>query len=266
VAAISDIVGIVKDNATPDDLRPKGAKFIREVFGSRASELGWIAKATDARDTRLLRAQLVPFVAGIGEQPDLAAAADQLARKWLNDHSAVDSDMIGALLKVAAQFGNNDLFDRLHEAALKEKDQHLRQLLIGALGAFRDPEIARRALALSLTQEFDARESFFSLMFGPLAYPETRELPFQFIQQNIEKLLALVPREVGEDFAAYLPSAGGAFCDATHRGEVQTFFADRVKSYTGGPRNLAQVLEEIDLCIAKRKALTPDLSSFLQRY
>jgi alanyl aminopeptidase len=103
-------------------------------------------------------------------------------------------------------------------------------------------------------------------MFGPLAYPETRELPFQFIQQNIDQLLTLIPREVGEDFAANFPFAGGQFCDATHREAVETFFADRVKSYTGGPRNLAQVLEEIDLCIAKRKALAPDLSSFLDRY
>ncbi len=266
VAAILDIAGIVKDNATPDDLRPKGAKFIREVFGSRASELGWIAKATDGRDTRLLRAQLVPFVARIGEQPDLASVADRLARKWLTDRSTVDPDMIGSLLQVAAQFGNNDLFDRLHEAALKETDQHLRQQIIAALGSFRDPEIARRALALTLTKEFDARESFFPLMFDPLAYPETRELPFQFIQQNIDKLLTLVPREVGEDFAAIFPFAGGAFCDATHRDQVQTFFADRVKSYTGGPRNLAQVLEEIDLCIAKREALAPELAAFLDHY
>jgi alanyl aminopeptidase len=266
VAAISEIAGIVKDNATPDELRPKGAKFIREVFGSRASALGWISKANEGQDMRLLRAQLVPFVARIGEQPDLAAAADRIVRKWLNDHAAIDPDVTASVLKVAAQFGNNDLFDRLHEAALNEKDQQLRQQLIAALGAFRDPEIARRALALTLTKEFDARESFFSLMFGPLAYPETRELPFQFIQQNIDQLLTLIPREVGEDFAANFPFAGGQFCDATHREAVETFFADRVKSYTGGPRNLAQVLEEIDLCIAKRKALAPDLSSFLDRY
>jgi alanyl aminopeptidase len=71
---------------------------------------------------------------------------------------------------------------------------------------------------------------------------------------------------VGEDYAAVLPSVGRAFCDASHRDAVRTFFQDRVKSFTGGPRNLAQVLEEIDLCMAKRKALTPELEEFLQRY
>ena len=174
--------------------------------------------------------------------------------------------MTSPVLRVAAEFGNSDLFDRLHEAALKEKNQHQRELIIGALGAFRDPEIARRAMALTLTKEFDARESFHSLMFGPLQYPETRDLPFQFVEQNIDKLLAVIPREVGEDYAAIFPFVGGTFCDATHRAAVQTFFEDRVKTFTGGPRNLAQALEEIDLCMAKRKALAPELGAFLQRY
>ncbi len=264
-ASVMGIAGIVKDNAVPDELREKGARFIREVFGARAAELGWIAKPDENRDARLLRQQLVPFVAASGER-ELISGADLLTRKWLDDRTAIAPEMISPVLRVAAEFGNSDLFDRLHEAALKEQNQHQRELIIGALGAFRDPEIARRAMALTLTKEFDARESFHSLMFGPLQYPQTRDLPFQFVEQNIDKLLAVIPREVGEDYAATFPFVGGAFCDATHRAAVQTFFEDRVKTFTGGPRNLAQALEEIDLCMAKRKALAPELGAFLQRY
>jgi alanyl aminopeptidase len=250
----------------PDELREKGARFIRQVFGKRALDLGWIAKADETQDTRLLRQQLVPFVASIGEQRELIAGAEPLARKWLSDRSGIDPDMISPVLRVAAEFGTTDLFDRLHEAAAKEQNQHQRELIIGALGAFRNPEIVRRAMALMLTKEFDARESFFALLFGPRAYPETRELPFQFVEQNIDKLLAVIPREVGEDYAAYLPFVGGGFCDASHRDAIQKFFADRVKSFTGGPRNLAQTLEQIDLCIAKRKAMGPELGAVLQGY
>ncbi len=43
-------------------------------------------------------------------------------------------------------------------------------------------------------------------------------------------------------------------------------FADRVKDYNGGPRTLAQTLEGIDLCIAARKSLTPELTAFLNHY
>jgi alanyl aminopeptidase len=196
----------------------------------------------------------------------LIGGAIELAQKWLSDRNAIPPDMISPVLRVAAEFGNSELFDRLREAAVQEQNQERRERIIGALGAFRDPEIARRAMALTLTKEFDPRESFHALLFGPLQYPETRELPFQFVEQNIDKLLTRVPREVGEDYAAVFPLVGGAFCDASHRAAVQNFFADRVKDFTGGPRNLAQTLEEIDLCIAKRKALAPELGAFLGRY
>jgi alanyl aminopeptidase len=263
VSAAAGIAGILKGNDVPDELRPKGAQFIRQVFGKRAMELGWTGKPGESDDLRLLRQRLVPFVASVGEQKELMEEADKLARRWLMDRSAISPDMAGAVLRTAARFGNRDLFDRMHEAAVKEKDRQRRQRLIVALGAFRDPEIAQAGLQLLLSKEFDPREGFFALLFGGLGNPETRELPFQFVKQNIDKLLELLPREVGEDYAANFPFAGAAFCDVSHRAGVEAFFQDRVKNYSGGPRNLAQVLEGIDLCIAERKALGPELAAFL---
>jgi len=65
---------------------------------------------------------------------------------------------------------------------------------------------------------------------------ETRTLPFEFVKQNLDAILAKLPREVGEDFAAALPSLGCNFCDAAGRAQVDEFFKDRVKEYTGGPK------------------------------
>jgi len=104
--------------------------------------------------------------------------------------------MINVVLHVAAEFGNQELFDRFHDAVLKEKDQRQRSRLLSALGAFRDPKLSRAGLELLLSKDFDPRESFFALLFGPLAYVETRELPFQFVKQNLDKLLARLPREI----------------------------------------------------------------------
>ena len=48
-----------------------------------------------------------------------------------------------------------------------------------------------------------------------------------------------------------MTSVGTAFCNSEKQAEVQTFFAERIDSLTGGPRSLAQSLESIDLCMAK---------------
>jgi alanyl aminopeptidase len=184
----------------------------------------------------------------------------------LKNRQAVAPEMLGPLLQVAAEFGDRDLFSLLRKAAVQERDHALREELLQALGSFRSPELAAASMDLMLSKDFDSRESFYPLLFGPLAYAETRDVPFEFVKQHLDALLMRLPREVGEDYAAALPTVGGSFCDAKRRDELDSFFRDRVKDYTGGSRALAQTLEGIDLCISARKALTPDLKAFLDKY
>jgi cytosol alanyl aminopeptidase len=266
VEAAADIASLLKSNSVPGDLREKGARFIRQEFGDRAVALGWLAKPGDSDDTRLLRQKLVPFVASAGEQKELVEEAEKLARAWFENRQNVTPEMLEPLLETAAEFGNRDLFNLLRRAAVHERDHALREELLDALGSFRNPELAAAALDLVFSKDFDPRESFYTLLFGPLAYAETRDVPFEFVKQHLDSLLRLLPREVGEDYAAVLPSVGRGFCDAKRRDELNSFFSDRVKDYTGSPRVLAQTLEGIDLCIAARKTLAPELTAFLSEY
>jgi alanyl aminopeptidase len=266
VQAAANIAGLLKTESVPGDLREKGSRFISREFGERAMTLGWLAKPGDGDDTRLLRQKLVPFVASVGEQQALIQEAEKLARGWLNKTQNVSPEMLGPLLEVAAQFGNRDLFNLLRTGAVQEHDHALRELLLAALGSFRDPQLAAASVDLLLSRDFDLRESFYPLLFGPLAYAETRDVPFTFVKQHLTTLLKRLPREVGEDYAAALPSVGANFCDAKRRDELDSFFRDRVKDYTGGPRALAQTLEGIDLCISERQALAPELTAFLNKY
>jgi alanyl aminopeptidase len=266
VEAASDIAALLKTRSVPAGLREKGARFIREQFGARAITLGWIAKSSDSEDTRLLRQKLVPFVASFGEQKELIDDAGKLARAWFQNRQVVSAEMAGPLLQVAAEFGDREFFDLLRAAAIQERDHTLREEMLDALGSFRKPELASAALSLLLSKDVDPREGFHSLLFGPLGHAETRDVPFRFVKQNLDALLKILPRDVGADYAASLPGVGRGFCDAQHRDELNSFFADRVKDYNGGPRLLAQTLEGIDLCIAARKTLAPELTAFLNQY
>jgi alanyl aminopeptidase len=205
-------------------------------------------------------------VASTGEEKELIEKAGTLARDWLDTRHGIDPEMLGPVLQIAAEFGNRELFNSLRTAAIEERHHHIREVLLEALGSFRSPELARASLDLLLSKDFDLRESFYPLMFGPLSYVDTRDVPFEFVKQHLDALLKRLPREVGEDYAAMLPSVGGSFCDTRHRDELDSFFADRVKDYNGGPRTLAQTLEGIDLCIAARKSLAPELTAFLNQY
>jgi len=263
VQAAANIARLLKSESVSADLRRKGAQFIRREFGERAMALGWLPKPGDSDDTRLLRQKLVPFVASVGEQKDLIQEAQALAHDWLNKRQTVPPEMLGPLLQVAAEFGDRDLFNLLRTAAIQARDHNLREELLDALGSFRNAGLVAASLDLLLSKDFDSRESFYPLLFGPLGHAETRDVPFEFVKQHLNPLLQRIPREAGEDYAAALPTVGGGFCDARRRDELESFFGDRVKDYTGGQRALAQTLEGIDLCIAARKTLTPELTEFL---
>jgi hypothetical protein len=62
-----------------------------------------------------------------------------------------------------------------------------------------------------------------------------------------------------------LPMLGQNFCDEPSRREFVSYFQDRVKDWTGGPRTYAQVLEGMRLCEAQKMAQGEDVAGFFAR-
>ena len=62
----------------------------------------------------------------VGEDPALAAEARQLAGKWLADRSAVDPDIAGSVLTVAARTGDEAFFKQLQAALPGTEDRQQR--------------------------------------------------------------------------------------------------------------------------------------------
>lgn len=263
-AAVSIAAGI-EQHLVPDELRPNYARFIEKSFGRRAHELGWMAKPGEDDDTRLLRKTLLDLVAGPGADKQLRAEAVRLARKWLDDHRAVDSEIAGDVLKLAARDGDLALWERVVAAAKKTRDEKERGRILGAMGSFKDPAIVKRNFELLVSGQFDIRQAM-ALLTGPLEYPETRALPFEFVKTHYDAIAARMPGEMGFDYKAMLPVVGSGFCSLERRSEVESFFKDRAAKATGGPRILAQVLERITQCNAMRSAQQASVAEFLRRY
>jgi cytosol alanyl aminopeptidase len=260
-----DIVDAVSDHLVPADLRGSFERFVRNAYGARARELGWIPKPDEDENTRLLRPRVVQVDARKGGDEPLVRDARLLAERWLQDRHSIPAEMIEPVLETAAQYGDRALFDRYHEAARKTTDARDRRRLLSAMGAFRDPAIAQAALSVILSGEFDARESI-ALLRGPLQYPQTRDLPFEFVKEHIDQLITILPRGVGSDAAADLPAVADEFCSPEKRAEVESFFQPRIAQYTGGPRILAKTLESITVCSAVRKVQEPSVAEFLRGY
>ena len=211
VQAAAKIAALLRGESVPANLRDKGASFIRQEFGEKAIALGWIAKPDDSEDTRLLRQKLVPFVASAGEEKELIDQAEMLARQWLQTGHGIDPEMLEPVLHIAAEFGNRELFDSLRAAAIQERHHHVREVLLEALGSFRSPELARASLDLLLSKDFDPRESFYPLLFGPLSYVDTRDVPFEFVKQTPGRAVEAAPARSGRRLRRHASFRGGQF-------------------------------------------------------
>ena len=251
----------LQDNLVPERLLPKYRKYLADLYGARAHELGWKSAPGEDDDTRLLRPPVVNVVATEARDPELLAKARTLAFAWLADRKAVQPDMVGVVLRAAAQDGDRALFEAFRAEAKKAKDERTREQLLGAMGSFHDPEIVKIAMPIVLTDEFDNRESI-DLIFGLSGWPKTRNMAYDFVKQNFDALVAKMPTDTG----AYFPYVAGGYCDNEHRADVEAFFKGRSTKYTGGPRILDQVLEGISLCVARKNAQQASVVEFLEKY
>ncbi len=257
---IGTVEGLHEHLVAPAE-RPSYERFIGKLYAQKAHALGWTPKPGEDEDTRLLRPGLVGLVAAEGEDKKLAAEAHTLALKWLADRKAVSPDVAGAVLDVAARNGDRALFDKLHAAAKHATDRHDREQILGAMGAFRDPAIAKSALAIISSNEFDPRESM-EILWGLSGEASTRQLAWDFLKANFDSLV----KRLSAEMMAFTPYLGVSFCDEPHQRDMEAFFKDRSPKLPGGPRVLAQASERSELCRAYVAAQQPSVTAFLKKY
>jgi alanyl aminopeptidase len=261
VEVVQRIAAVPSDLLVTDEMRPQYRGFVSDTFSARARALGWTRKPGEDEDTQLLRQVLVPFVANEGDEPALVAEANRLAKAWLKDRSAVDPLMASAVLGSAARHGDMELFQAYFAEAKKASDRRERTRLLDGFGQFLDPSVVPVALALTLSSEFDARESI-EILWEEGANRETFPQAWAFFKTNFDRLAERLPRESPAEF----PWLASLFSDAEHRAEVEAFFKDKAPKYLGGPRVLAMALEVIQLRTALKASQQESVNEFLKSY
>ena len=253
LASVHDIV--------PAGLHARYVKFMQSRYRRRARALGWKPALAETQSTRLLRNELVLWMATRGEDSELQAQAAALAREWLANRAALDPDSVTPVLQAAAWGGNRAFYDQLIAAIQSSKAQRERQWMINAIPWFRDPSIARASLSLLFERGIEPRE-LSAILFK--AQGDARNVVWNFVKENFDRLNAALPGARGIPFGATLPRAAAGFCDIESADDVESFFRDRIAGLSGGPRNLANALERIRLCAARTQALRPAVASFFQ--
>lgn len=222
-------------------------------------------EATEDRDQARLQGALVEFLAATARQPELRAELVAMAKAYTgyeNDGQihpeAANPIIVGTALSVAVDELGNGFVDHLLQLALGSTDAVVRGRTLRAAANVKDPAKAAEVLELVFSEAIRDNEVF-TVLYPQVMMPETREATWKWVQENIDRILERVP----EDAWGRITFVGGAFCDTGKQAEVEAYFADRIDSLTGGPRNLAKNLERIELCIAKVQRHKPGMDEWL---
>jgi hypothetical protein len=194
----------------------------------------------------LLRASLIAWLGDEGQDARVAAFARDKARAYLGDPASVDPAIVDACLRLAAQDGDQALFDEVRTRAEAAATPTERARFLAVLGCFRNPAIQGEALRYALE--------------GPLRPTEVLDIPrrmddtkasrdrrFRWLTENFDAVTGRLPGE----FKGFMPFFA-AGCSEERLDTAKAFFSDPDHQGPGTRKQLARVAELVGDCVALR--------------
>jgi hypothetical protein len=151
-AAVRDWNNLYDDLDSNSAARSAIAARVSRIYGPRLAQLGFVPRVGEPATDTLLRGTLIA-VLGKFRDPTVLGEANRLFAAWQRDPNAIPGSLKQTWLGVIALNADPDTWDVLHAKARAATGAVERTSLYELLGASRDPALAQRALALSLSDE-----------------------------------------------------------------------------------------------------------------
>lgn len=246
----------LRTDGLDDAMHARFTRYYVATYKPLATRLGWKRVTTDSDDRQALR-RLALGVAY--SDPTLEKVAAKLALAWLADRTAVDDDLVDAILSAATHHGDAALFDRLLAATRAPRDRTEQQRMIVALGGFTAPALVARALALTLAPELDLRDSL-DILYGVVNRRESRALGIAFVEAHLDELL----KRLRDDEASwFLERLATLPCDQATYDRIAALVPRRAQIIGGAEAAVTRGLELSRQCIAATQRQLPALKAFL---
>ncbi len=233
-------------------------RFLGKSFGGPARMLGWRPHKDEAAVIGTMRPNLLGVAAMLAQDPALVAQAKKLAAAYLKKPSSLDPGLATVALATATHAGDDALARRLDGIFAKTQDHNLRAALLVGMALAKDPAVRTKAFARLATGELTLEE-LFTVIFTAAGDPVSHDEVYGFVTAHLDEVIAALPFLV----RPAIVRLAGFYCDADHRQELDTVFRPKVASLPGGDKELGETIEAMDLCIAKRAAVGPDVAAFL---
>jgi puromycin-sensitive aminopeptidase len=229
----------------PEENKPAFRAFTRSLFNPTLERLGWQEKPGESVQDKQLRGQVISTLGCSARHPAVEEQGKALFRQYLVDKSVVPNNVAPALVWITASSGDKSQYEEFLQFYATSQNPQEKMRYLYALGYFRDIELLRRTLALSITDTVKKQDAPYLLAM--LLDSEIQEEAWAFVQKNWDYL-------IGHFSATGMIGLVGSFA-ALSKPHLEQQVRDFIATHPvrGGDKQVAQMLENLRLNVSFRE-------------
>ena len=239
------------------DQRPALQRHVRDLLTPLTQQLGWSPQEGEDALISQLRGELLGALGTIGDDVATQERARQLYAQYKTDRSAVDRNLVPALVSILAHTGDAAVYDEFRQTSRAANTPQEEQRYQFALASFRQPDLLTRTLAMTLNGDVRTQNAPY-LMRALLMNTDGRELAWAFLQEHWDEMLEKFP-----DSAIIRMCEGvTALTTPELEAQVKAFFAEH--PVPQGGKMLDQHLEKLQVAVACQQREATNLEGYFR--
>ena len=190
--------------------------FGQRVLGPVLAQVGWSARPGESQNEKLLRSAVLSALGELGDRGVIDMARMRFAA-YLHDQKALSPDLRRSVLRIVALHADDSSWEALHELAMHASSSLEKEELYDLLGSPLDPGLARRALAVVLTQEVPITYRPHIISSVAVHHPH---LAFDFTLAHLRQIMEMIEPD---SRTTYVPQLAESAWDAKVLGQLKAY-------------------------------------------
>ena len=257
-AVLLDSFSFLNRIITVED-RPALEVFVRGRVGPAVTALGWVPRSGESEGTKQLRGELIGVQGRLGNDPAIQRRATGLYGAYRSDATAVDPNVVPALVAILAHTGDAARYDAFNERFRTAATPQEERRYLFSLATFQPKALLERTLARTISGDIRTQDAPF-LVSAVLGNVYGRELAWAFVKTNWEKMDQLFPKQGMRRICSGISNLATPELER----DARAFFHSR-KIDLGG-KTLEQNLEQLRIIVTVRERDGRALRTYLAGY
>lgn len=214
--------------------------LIQAYFHPIKQHLGWKEKKGEPELNKDLRGRVLLLLGTYGQDKVTIEEAFHLFHQYLQNHSAVNQDIVPSMVKIVAFNGGESEYQAIKKTWSSTENSEEEKRFLKALAEFKTPDLIAQTLNLSLSADVRVQDGIMMLTIL-LSRKESQEQALRFIKSHWNTILNHFP----DMELKKIPSACNSFYSPSAEKDLQQFFAKNKIPYANA--RVARALEQVHI-------------------